>query len=36
MTVGKEFICAHFLEGQNYLLKKNNEKMNLEIIILEK
>ncbi len=35
---GKKFICAHFLEGQNFILKKfkkNEKKMNLEIIILE-
>ncbi len=28
---GKKFICAHFLEGQNFIKKKKkNEKMNLE------
>ncbi len=30
---GKKFICAHFLEGQNFIkkIKKNeNEKINLE------
>ncbi len=27
---GKKFICAHFLEGQNFIKKNENEKINLE------